>query len=111
MPGEFANELGLEIKWHSPYRRTFIAYCATDYIGYMSTANQVAAGGYEPQLQKPLAREALKMVCAAEDALFSLRSSLFPEDDAGEDLYPDNQDLPLVNLPGGIKASKRSKVK
>jgi hypothetical protein len=77
----------------------------------MSTANQVAAGGYEPQLQKPLAREALKMICAAEDALFSLRSSLFPEDDAGEDLYPDNQDLPLVNLPGGIKASKRSKVK
>ena len=111
VPGEFANELGLEIKWHSPYRRTFIAYCATDYIGYMSTANQVAAGGYEPQLQKPLAREALKMVCASEEALFTLRSSLFPEDDVGEDLYPDNQNLPLVNLPGGIKASKRSKVK
>ena len=111
VPGEFANELGLEIKWHSPYRRTFIAYCATDYLGYFSTANQVAAGGYEPQLQKFLARETLRMVRSSQDSLFALRSSLFPEDDEGEDLYPDNQNLPLVNLPGGIKASKRSKVK
>lgn len=111
VPGEFTNELGLEIKWHSPYRRTFIAYCATDYFGYVSTANQVAAGGYEPQLQKILARESLRMVGVAQNALFSLRSSLFPEDDVGEDPYPDNQSLPLVNLPGGIKASKRGKVK
>ena len=46
VPGEMTNELGLKIKWHSPYSRTFIAYCATDYSGYISTANQVAAGGY-----------------------------------------------------------------
>ena len=111
VPGEFANELGLEIKWHSPYSRTFIAYCATDYLGYFSTANQVAAGGYEPQLQKFLARETLRMVRSSQDSLFALRSSLFPEDDQGDDLYPDNQNHPLVNLPGGIKASKRSKVK
>ena len=110
VPGELANELGLEIKWHSPYRRTFIAYCATDYMGYISTANQVAAGGYEPQLQRILARETLRMVLAAQDGLFALRSSLFPSDDEGVDRYPDNQNLPLVNLPGGIKASKRSKV-
>ena len=51
------------------------------------------------------------MVGVAQNALFSLRSSLFPEDDVGEDPYPDNQSLPLVNLPGGIKASKRGKVK
>ena len=48
---------------------------------------------------------------SSQDSLFALRSSLFPEDDEGEDMYPDNQSLPLVNLPGGIKASKRSKVK
>ena len=111
VPGEFTNELGLEIKWHSPYRRTFIAYCATDYFGYIATANQVAAGGYEPQLQKVLSRESLRMVMLSQNALFALRSSLFPEDDVGEDAYPDNRNLPLVNLPGGIKESKRGKVK
>jgi hypothetical protein len=106
VPGEMTNELGLEIKWHSPYRRTFIAYCGTDYFGYISTANQVAAGGYEPQLQKILARESLRLVTVSQNALFSLRSTLYPEDEKGEDGYPDNQNLPLVNLPGGVKASK-----
>ena len=49
VPGELVNELGLEMKWHSPFRRTFIAYAATDYFGYISTVNQVAAG-VEPAL-------------------------------------------------------------
>jgi len=40
------------------------------------------------------------------DGLFDLREVLFPEDWRGDDPYPDNLDLPLVNLPGGIKASK-----
>ncbi len=106
VPGETVNELGLEIKWHSPFKRTFIAYCATDYLGYMSTANQVAAGGYEPQSQYYASRDTLKLVVTARDGLFDLREKLFPEDGAGEDPYPDNLSLPLVNLPGGIKMSK-----
>ena len=55
----------------------------------------------------------LDVSCGVRPAKFVVRSTQFAflEDDAGEDLYPDNQDLPLVNLPGGIKASKRSKVK
>lgn len=106
VPGETVNELGLEIKWHSPFKRTFIAYCSTDYFGYMSTANQVAAGGYEPQSQRYASRDTLKLVATARDGLFDLRESLFPEDGSEDDPYPDNLALPLVNLPGGIKASK-----
>jgi len=102
VPGELLNELGLEIKWHSPFK----AYCATDYFGYMSPANMVAAGGYEPQSQKYASRDTLNLVMCARDGLFALRESLFPEDSSEEDSYPDNLALPLVNLPGGIKASK-----
>lgn len=106
VPGELANELGLEIKWHSPFKRTFIAYCATDYFGYISTLNQVAAGGYEPQSQYFASRDTLRLVATAQDALLSVRSQVFPEDSTGEDPYPDNLALPIVNLPGGVKASK-----
>ena len=106
VPGEIVTELGLEIKWHSPFKRTFIAYCSTDYFGYMSTANQVAAGGYEPQSQRYASRDTLKLVTVARDGLFDLRESLFPEDGSGEDPYPDNLAMPIVNLPGGYKASK-----
>ena len=106
VPGETVNELGLEIKWHSPFKRTFIAYCATDYFGYMSTANQIAAGGYEPQSQRYASRDTLKLVVTVRDGLFDLREQLFPEDGSADDPYPDNLALPLVNLPGGIKASK-----
>ena len=72
----------------------------------MCSSDLVAAGGYEPQLQKILARESLRLVTVSQNALFSLRSTLYPEDEKGEDGYPDNQNLPLVNLPGGVKASK-----
>ncbi len=106
VPGEIVNELGLEIKWHSPFKRTFIAYCSTDYFGYMSPANMVAAGGYEPQNQRYASRDTLKLVATVRDGLFDLRDAIFPEDGKGDDPYPDNLALPLVNLPGGIKASK-----
>ena len=106
VPGELVNELGLEIKWHSPFKRTFIAYCATDYFGYISTLNQVAAGGYEPQSQHFASRDTLRLVATVQDALLDLRAKMFPEDCAGDDPYPDNLALPLVNLPGGVKASK-----
>ena len=111
VPGELVNELGLEIKWHSPYRRTFIAYCSTDYFGYIATENQVAAGGYEPQLQRFSSRDSLRLVETARDALFDLRGKLFPEDNVGEDGYPDNLSLPLLNLPGGVIERKLSQQK
>ena len=106
MPGETVCELGLEIKWHSPFRRTFIAYLATDYCGYISPTSHVASGGYEPQDQRFVSRDTLRLVETARDALYELREKAFPEDYRDEDVYPDNLNLPLFNLPGGLKVSK-----
>ena len=100
VPGETVNELGLEIKWHSPFRRTFVAYCATGYYGYISPANFVAAGGYEGRFQRFASRDSLTLVKTAADALFALRERLFPDSSVGGEAYPDCVDLPLVALPG-----------
>ena len=106
LPGEPVCELGLEIKWHSPFRRTFVAYGGIGNCGYVSPENFMAAGAYEPQYQQFASRDTLKLVETARDALFTVRSRTFPEDDAIAGGYPDNQNLPLVNLPGGVKKSK-----
>ena len=103
VPGETVNELGLEIKWHSPFRRTFVAYCATGYYGYISPANFVAAGGYEGRLQRFASRDSLTLVKTAEDGLFALRERLFPESAVNGESYPDCVELPLVALPGSFQ--------
>lgn len=108
VPGEIVNEVGLEMKWHSPFKRTFIAYCATDYMGYISPASFLAAGGYEPQSQRFPSRDVLRLVSLAADTLSCLHEESFPTVGGGEDRYPDNLELPIVNLPGGLKWSKRS---
>ena len=105
-PGELVTELGLEVKWNSPFARTYIAYLATGYCGYLTPANLMAAGGYEAQSQRFASRDTLKMVKTAVDAMFDLRSRLFPEDDVGDDPYPDNKAPPVVNVPGMYKGSK-----
>ena len=105
-PGELVTELGLEVKWNSPFARTYIAYLATGYCGYLTPANLMAAGGYEAQSQRFASRDTLKMVKTAVDAMFDLRSRLFPEDDVGDDRYPDNLNPPVVNVPGMYKGSK-----
>ena len=106
LPDEPVCELGLEIKWHSPFRRTFIAYGALGTNAYISPENFMAAGGYEAQGQVFASRDTLKLVEAARDALFEARNAAFPEENDDGDGYPDNQNLPLVNLPGGVKGSK-----
>ena len=47
VPGELLVEPGLEIKWHSPYRKTFILYNSTAYLGYIAHTNAFISGGYE----------------------------------------------------------------
>ena len=108
VPGEVVCELGLEIKWNSPFARTFIAYLATGYHGYMTPMNLMAAGGYEAQSHRYASADTLKMVKTAQDAMVELRRHLYPEDDEGDDPYPDNQHPPIVNMPGMYKGSKWS---
>lgn len=96
VPGELTCELGQEIKWHSPFRRAFIAYGATAYMGYICSVNMMLAGGYEGNSQRLSARTGLTLVNTAVDAMFELRERIFPQD--GEP-YPDCVKTPLVNIP------------
>lgn len=97
VPGELCCELGQEIKWHSPFRRTFIAYNSTAYFSYMGHANMLTAGGYEANSQRFSARSGLVLLKTASDALFDLRETIFPTE--GTEKYPDNLNTPLVNIP------------
>ena len=105
MPGEAASELGSEIKWHSPFRKTWIANLSTGFAGYISPANAFVQGGYEPLKQPFSARGGLKLVNESVDALFELRERMFPDDGTAADRYPDNLQQPLVNVPAGVKQS------
>ena len=103
MPGEAASELGSEIKWHSPFRKTWVANLATGFAGYISPGNALVQGGYEPLKQPFSARGGLKLVNESVDALYALREKMFPSDGTEADRYPDNLQRPLVNIPGGVK--------
>ena len=109
LPGEVVCELGLEVKWNSPFARTFIAYLATGYIGYVTPLNLMAAGGYEAQSHRFASADTLTMVKTAQDAMLDLRRKIFPEADTEDDPYPDNQQPPIVNMPGMYKQWKWSK--
>ena len=107
VPGEVVCELGLEIKWNSPFARTYIAFLATGYHGYITPANLMAAGGYEPHSHRFASRDTLALVKTASDAMFDLRARLFPEDNRDADPYPDNVNAPVVNVPAMYKGSKK----
>ena len=97
VPGELCCELGQEIKWHSPFRRTWIAYNSTSYMSYIGHANMLVAGGYEGGAQRLTARGGLALLNTAADAMFELRAELFPAEE--DDSYPDCVRPPLVNIP------------
>ena len=48
------------------------------------------------------------MVSLAADAMQELRNRQYPGDAAPDEPYPDCLSLPVLNLPGGYKASKWS---
>lgn len=108
MPGELLCELGLEIKWHSPYRKTWIANLSTGVAGYFCGGNMLVQGGYEPKKQPFVSTGGLRIVNEAVEALYDLRRRAFPEDVSGSETYPDYLDEPLVRIPGGEKASNFS---
>lgn len=73
VPGELVAELGQEIKWHSPFRKTFILYASTAFLDYLCHGNALLQGGYEPWCQLFDSRSGLKIVNAAVDALYDLK--------------------------------------
>ena len=81
VPGEMLAEIGQEIKWHSPYRRTFILYNSTAYLSYLPHANAYLAGGYEAAVNSAYIQpfESLKMVNTAVDGMRKLHGPM-PEE-------------------------------
>ena len=73
VPGELLAELGQEIKWHSPFRKTFILYCSTAYFSYLCHGNALLSGGYEAWNQCFDSRGGLQLVNAAVDGLYQLK--------------------------------------
>ena len=47
VPGELFTRLGIEIKRRSPFRYTYIAGTANDYIGYIGDSEAYDLGGYQ----------------------------------------------------------------
>ena len=94
VPGEAVAELGLEIKWHSPFRKTFILYCATDYLDYLCYGNALTQGGYEAGCQCFDSHTGLKLVNAAVEGCYDLYERTFPD----RSQWPENKLLPLVSV-------------
>jgi len=78
VPGEWCAELGAEVKWHSAFRKAFIAFAATSYQEYMCPGNFLLQGGYEAQRHHFAARYSIAMVKTAVDATYELRDQLYP---------------------------------
>ena len=94
MPGEAVAELGLEIKWHSPFRKTFILYCSTAYLDYLCHGNALTQGGYEAHNQFFDSRAGLALVNAAVDGCHILYERTYPD----RSQWPENNYLPLVSF-------------
>ena len=94
VPGELVAELGLEIKWHSPFRKTFVLYCSTGYFSYLCHGNALTQGGYEAAQQYFGSRTGLALVNAAIDGCYMLYERTFPD----RDKWPENNKLPLVSV-------------
>lgn len=94
VPGELLAELGLEMKWHSPFRKTFILYCSTAYFDYLCHGNALVSGGYEGNEQIVASRGGLMLVRTAVDGAYKIFERTFPDPKD----WPDNRKTPLVSL-------------
>ncbi|MBQ6471153.1 MAG: hypothetical protein IJJ33_04155, partial [Victivallales bacterium] len=73
VPGELVAELGMEIKWHTPFRRAYICYNSTDYVDYLVHGNAMVSGGYEPRNTWFDASVGLQLVSEAVAAMRKLK--------------------------------------
>ena len=72
--------------------------------------NDVSVAKYDSLLASGICLNdgTLTMVKTAQDAMVELRRRIFPDADTDDDPYPDNQNPPIVNMPGMYKGSKWS---
>jgi len=62
VPGEITAEVGMMLKWSSPFPKTFVMFLATDHVGYISHRNAYTWGGYEV-LTSPVSCQAGRKLC------------------------------------------------
>lgn len=94
VPGELVAELGLEMKWHSPFRKTFILYCSTAYFRYLCHGNALVSGGYEGRSQLLNSHGGLNLVVSAMEGAYKLYERTFPD----KSQWAENRQHPLVSL-------------
>jgi hypothetical protein len=51
-PGELYTEIGMHIKAHSPFTRTYIIGLANGYVGYVPTRKAIGEGGYAEDVRR-----------------------------------------------------------
>lgn len=104
VPGEMCAEMGLEIKWHSPFRKTFIAFVATAYHDYIVPANFLLQGGYEARMHRFSARKTIDLVKTAVDGMFELKDKLHPlPEGQEEDFTRENNNVEISITPTTIQ--------
>ena len=103
VPGELCAELGAEIKWHSPFRKAFIAFSSTAYQDYICPANFLVQGGYEAFKHHFSPRKSIELVKTAVDAMFDLRDALHPLPDGADEDYETKINQVSVNVTPTLK--------
>ena len=89
IPAEYFTKLGLDIKNRSPFRYTYVAELANDWIGYLPDLDAHTLGGYQtwtgfqsyaaPGTGEPIVDEAVAMlICVLGIALFAWLSRYRP---------------------------------
>ncbi len=75
VPGELLSGPGLEIKWNSPFRKTFILYNSTAYLSYLPPANCFVQGAYEAETCHLAPSSTFTLVSGAVKTLFEMKNS------------------------------------
>ena len=80
VPGELLGEVGLMMKWCSPFRKTFVLYNSTDYVGYLCHPNVYVSKGFEYNGALFHSLTGFKLLQAAVRNMYELRGDEFAEE-------------------------------
>lgn len=77
VPGELLAEVGLMMKWCSPFRKTFVLFNSTDYIGYLCHPNAFVSKGFEYKGSIFSSLAGFQLLEAAVKNMYQLRGDEF----------------------------------
>lgn len=80
VPGELLAEVGLMMKWCSPFRKTFILYNSTDYVGYLCHPNVYVSKGFEYNGALFHSLTGFKLLQSAVKNMYELRGDEFGQE-------------------------------